>query len=735
MIREYRFISGDTPSRTVEVERADKSIGDSFGRVMHWLMCSADRLPTGQAVIAYYDQHVEFVRWIGPRMGYYVLSAAMDLDWSGDHNQLDPRARAIADTWIILMPSARARAQNKATKRASSAQLALYTRDGRPSASLAQSSQSRASISISPRPSQTQMNSNTPPLLSPASVSPVPSERSISSATSLPVRQKSNTKTVDERLNEVEKDFNNVLVPRCNKFLKTPPTDERARGVELRRLMQHIEKAVIGWLHGFPIPEDHHAQQRRKAMISHAQQILDTLDHAPKAVPVTNNTPAVELTGSFPIVTSSASQVSADLSPSDSSLSSLPPPYSQISPPPTSSSTYATNTAFSEKPSAKPIIRRKAPPPPKKLAKALYDFVPEAEHEDDLAFKEGDVLEIVERSAELDEDGWCKARVKGKGKIGLVPLEYIEIEKKPLVIAQAPMATHQPVQTFASAPQSIPRPLQSQYGAVVSPQNQALIQSEVAYSLNSPNTPQPSPQNSIQAAPEHGLGKKLEFASLGVAAVGAAAGVISVVQGQSQAAGETHPQPAGQASQQVQQSPNENLQSGGQTSREDQRIDAKNDIQDTTNRDAPIIPLADSLEDDSLPQIIDLSAFSFAPFEPQPLRSPMDQFVSPPTDDVYFTPQNSEIIAVPDADAGGTVAKEQPAVEPNTDIAESPLALVAISTTPAGNTATENDSVIAPEEPLNNAMPAAINHTMVGDYVSRGAMMGPVDYDDLGYES
>lgn len=43
-IKEWRFIAGDAPSRTVEVEKADKSIGESFGRVLHWLICSADRL-------------------------------------------------------------------------------------------------------------------------------------------------------------------------------------------------------------------------------------------------------------------------------------------------------------------------------------------------------------------------------------------------------------------------------------------------------------------------------------------------------------------------------------------------------------------------------------------------------------------------------------------------------------------------------------------------------------------
>jgi hypothetical protein len=62
----------------------------------------------------------------------------------------------------------------------------------------------------------------------------------------------------------------------------------------------------------------------------------------------------------------------------------------------------------------------------KTATKALLDFVPEDGASEKLAFKRGDEIEIMLEDAELESDGWCKARIKGSTRIGLAPLDYLE---------------------------------------------------------------------------------------------------------------------------------------------------------------------------------------------------------------------------------------------------------------------------------------------------------------------
>ena len=79
-------------------------------------------------------------------------------------------------------------------------------------------------------------------------------------------------------------------------------------------------------------------------------------------------------------------------------------------------------------PAAVLSIRRKAPPPSSNIitATALYDFEP-AEHDgEELAFRQGETIEIVERSRALEEDGWCRARIKDRRKVGLVLLDFVK---------------------------------------------------------------------------------------------------------------------------------------------------------------------------------------------------------------------------------------------------------------------------------------------------------------------
>lgn len=104
-IQDWRFLAGDSNSRTFEVDKADKQIGTNFGRVLYWLICSARYMPLGMAVIAYYDQHIALVRFLGSRFGYRVLNTTGDLNLTGPHLQLNKKLRATFHDWVVIMPS------------------------------------------------------------------------------------------------------------------------------------------------------------------------------------------------------------------------------------------------------------------------------------------------------------------------------------------------------------------------------------------------------------------------------------------------------------------------------------------------------------------------------------------------------------------------------------------------------------------------------------------------------
>ena len=69
-----------------------------------------------------------------------------------------------------------------------------------------------------------------------------------------------------------------------------------------------------------------------------------------------------------------------------------------------------------------------APPPPKpgsiRVVQALYPY--HSQHADELSFAEGDLLYIIESGK--TESGWLKA--KCKGKIGLIPGNYVETQSE-----------------------------------------------------------------------------------------------------------------------------------------------------------------------------------------------------------------------------------------------------------------------------------------------------------------
>lgn len=464
LIEDWRFLVGDSPARYHNVEKADKNIGETFDRVLHWLICSADRLPNEQAVVTYYLQHIELIKWIDQRMSYIILYGATDFDVSDAHSKMDKNCRSIFSTWVVLMPSERARATRRAssatwtqTHMTVAAQISpMHISQPEPAQQQSGALDNHQNVKNAPivlpilqhqtligqampPPSiQTQIR---PPKVPQSSLSPsqyplpqfqtgpIPQLMLQSSApsTTLPPPQ-----TIDERLDNVTHDFNQVVVPQCERLLSRPPTDPKSRLFEYKRLTQHLERSVIGWLDALPIPEGHPARKRRKEMIIEAQHLLQSLDVAnrppsmadtpsiastpsvasppPAAIAVPNATTSSVITAS-PVEKPSMSipTTSPHISPSKQTYpvaSTSPPPYSPNTPPSIISLEDISNPASYPFPTKNPV-RRKTPPPPSKFlaAKTLYDFEPEKNNDEKLAFKEGDEIEIMEKTAALKKEG------------------------------------------------------------------------------------------------------------------------------------------------------------------------------------------------------------------------------------------------------------------------------------------------------------------------------------------
>ena len=539
-IRDWRFLSSDSNSRAFEVDKADKQIGSQFGRVLYWLICSAHRMPSGMAVVAYYDQHIALIRYLGPRFGYRVLNTGGDLNMSGPHLQLNKKLRATFDTWVVIMPSESLIAErHKATQQAAQqaarppgfqpATIPMATGPvpqqihmagpsgvqpapqqqpmvtlpgvgpgptqtykvtpqgvGPPAGPRATSSQfvegtpqspgsgtGRLSISseISSQDNKLMNNGNTLAMKPAANVHN--DQQSESSGNSVKLNQ----------LNSLESFYTSVFQERCNRFISNPPTSIENLKEEYERLTGDIQSALLSKTESFDTSGDEAAGMKKKRLLEDIKGSLVKIDavyrealaassppsrpssvaSVPSVKPspsgnqplfgsidgpselagssVSNVTPLqtnplaqelpanvgspVELasTAVYPTMTQMSSPVSA--SPVNVSA---PPSFSPTSAPaqaPTQVQAPAASTLTS-RPS---VVRRKAPPPPKKviLARALYDFDPENdEGGEELTFFEGDILEIVEKNQKLEDDGWCRARIKGQKKIGLAPLDYLE---------------------------------------------------------------------------------------------------------------------------------------------------------------------------------------------------------------------------------------------------------------------------------------------------------------------
>ena len=690
LIREWRFLDADSPSRNFDVEKADKNIGENFGRVIHWLICSADRLPPGQAVIAYYDQHVELIKWIGQRMGYSILHAASELDLGGVHSQLDKKSRATVDTWVLLMPSEKA----QATRRASSAQWTQSHKQNIEQTPPAQKSQPQPSQPTEV-PVQASQKATVPPVVPTVSSPHVKSGPHFTPKEQGPVPFQAPQKTIDERLDAVEVELTNSIVPQCQRLLSKPPTDLNTRAFELKRLIQHIEKGIIDWVDGIPIPPNHPARVRRKDMIVQAQKLLHALDVAsknwsaanlqqnpsvtpPSVLPTAHTTQ--ELKVELPALTSSVQSAQqstvTDTASNPTSPQAQPSPAHSPSPPPYSPTTSPfsvsnVNPAFPFP--GKPAVRRKAPPPPKKFvpAKALYDFEPE-NNDEELAFKEGDEIEIIERNAVLEEDGWCRARIKGSKKLGLVPLEYLEIDEKASKTNNPTGAAENMAHAPASQPTSaIPHSQHNLTNAGFAADGASiagLMTAEASNFSQFPGVSASSDQTSNSSRPQIGttttpsaqnmdkIGKGMEVAGLALGAVGTAAAVIPCLQGS-----DTQAQPLEITDVQSVSDLIENTS----LYTESQTLVVGGDNGTIDPNDSTAVVQDEYAAIATSPPNTDLSAFSSTPFEDQLSLDASNSAVDLAAIDPCFAAQDSALASAPDLSStlAGTGASQELSTE------------------------------------------------------------------------
>ena len=561
---------------------------------------------------------------------------------------------------------------------------------------------------------------------------PVPqfiSQNSAPSTTSPPLQ------AIDQRLDDVARYFNEVMMPQCEGFLSMPPTDPNSRLFEYRRLTQHIERNMIGWLGALLIPEGHPARKRREEMIIEAQQFLQSLDVAnrppsvadtlsiastssvasppPVAIAVLNSTASSVVIASLVEKSSmSTPTTSPHLIPSQQTYpitSASPPPYSPDTSPSIVSPEGISNPASYPSPAKKPV-RRKAPPPPKKVltAKALYDFEPEEDNDEELAFKEGDDIEIIEKTAALEEEGWCRAKLKGQKKLGLAPLEYLEIVEKPPTLqptASAPsssVATVTAVDLIQPAPTaslSVPTalaadPIQHElhgsetqtyhgtsytnqisetaplnstmYAPSIQPSYPAVYSSP--YPSPYPTEPHSYPTNHQDHQHKSKFGKPLEVAKLAVATAGAATGIANYVQQKHSSENQSTNDASQQGPSLMDENAAVNQQYDSAQQATQNNYDKTNFTQNNDNNNSgtnitqnPIDPTVTTSpptfnSGTSPPLAVDLSAYSSSPFDPQSQPDESNPITSVTAIDPYCTPQTSlALSSAPDVNSNPLV--------------------------------------------------------------------------------
>jgi hypothetical protein len=379
-IRDWRFLSSDSNTRFYEVQKADKHIGENFGKVIYWLVCGGAqnlKASSGVAIIAYIDQHCQIIEWLKERFGYRVLRANADLNMAGVHQTIDKRAVAYFNTWLIIVPALEPQQPpiSPEWRTMVESQRMMQAQQAAAQAKAQAEAQAKAQAEAQAKAQ--------------AEAQAKAQAEAQAKAAAMAVRE--------------------LNMP--GQPLPSPPA------LRSRHSIASSASSGSGILGGDP-KVDPILQAYATAMgnQNYAGIPASEMPWVADAVGLHQNTSPADRRQSLPFSNAGSSIVS---------------PLSGGSGPsnPTSPSSATTTNSFPF-PRAGSIVRKKAPKRVVKvypLAKALEDWDPEEDDEDYLPFKEGDILEVLDKSAELEADDWWRARIKGTTKSGLVPLDFLKL--------------------------------------------------------------------------------------------------------------------------------------------------------------------------------------------------------------------------------------------------------------------------------------------------------------------
>lgn len=74
-------------------------------------------------------------------------------------------------------------------------------------------------------------------------------------------------------------------MPKCISFTNHPPTDEKTRDLEYKKLAETVLQQVILKLDAIEIDGDEELRAKRKQLVKETQNILSKLDTIPKETP------------------------------------------------------------------------------------------------------------------------------------------------------------------------------------------------------------------------------------------------------------------------------------------------------------------------------------------------------------------------------------------------------------------------------------------------------------------